>query len=193
LVFVTVGTDHHPFDRLMGWVDRWFEDGGGARARCMVQSGTSTPPHGAPWRAYLTHPEMDEAMAEAVCVVCHGGPTTIADAARHGKKPVIVPRLKALGEHVDDHQVAYTQWIGTQQEIEVVTSEERLRALLDLAISNPNALRTQSKEIETDRAVRLIGTWIDELVSRPRSGVLRRIRQGRGEREPGVDGEDGHR
>ena len=28
LVFVTVGTDHHPFDRLMDWIDRW-----GARRR----------------------------------------------------------------------------------------------------------------------------------------------------------------
>jgi UDP-N-acetylglucosamine transferase subunit ALG13 len=188
---VTVGTDHHPFDRLMGWVDRWFEDGGAARARCLVQSGTSRPPHRAPWRAYLTNPEMQEAMAEAVCVVCHGGPTTIADAARHGKKPVVVPRRKALGEHVDDHQVAYAEWIGSQQEIEVVTSEERLRALLDLAVSDPDALGTPSKTIETDRAVRLIEAWIDELVSRPRSGVSWRIRQRRGERAPRFDGEEG--
>ena len=25
LVFVTVGTDHHPFDRLIHWMDRWLE------------------------------------------------------------------------------------------------------------------------------------------------------------------------
>ena len=23
LVLVTVGTDHHPFERLIGWIDRW--------------------------------------------------------------------------------------------------------------------------------------------------------------------------
>ena len=26
LVFVSVGTDHHPFDRLIGWVDAWLPD-----------------------------------------------------------------------------------------------------------------------------------------------------------------------
>ena len=168
LVFVTVGTDHHPFDRLIEWIDRWFDDGGGRRARCLVQSGTSRPPAHAPWRPYLTAQEMEAAMSEAACVVCHGGPTTIIDAGRHGRKPIVVPRQKSLGEHVDDHQAAFVDWIATQQEIEVVDGEERLRALIDHAVSDPTALSVTSTLVETGRAVRLIESWIDELVSRPR-------------------------
>lgn len=60
LVFVTVGTDYHPFDRLVQWIDDWMIEGGGAaRARVFVQSGTSTPPRHAAWeklkigRAYV--------------------------------------------------------------------------------------------------------------------------------------------
>jgi UDP-N-acetylglucosamine transferase subunit ALG13 len=172
LVFVTVGTNHHPFDRLIEWIDRWFEDGGGRRARCLVQSGTSRPPAHAPWRPYLTADEMEAAMGEAACIVCHGGPTTIIDAGRHGRKPIVVPRLKSLGEHVDDHQVAFTGWIGTQQEIEVVGNEERLRALIDRAVSDPTTLSATPAPVETGRAVQLIEAWIDELVSRPRRRSL---------------------
>jgi len=43
LVLVTVGTDHHPFDRLVGWIDRWAPPG---RVRLVVQYGTAVPPRG---------------------------------------------------------------------------------------------------------------------------------------------------
>ena len=28
MIFVTVGTDHHPFDRLIEWTDAWAAEGG---------------------------------------------------------------------------------------------------------------------------------------------------------------------
>jgi UDP-N-acetylglucosamine transferase subunit ALG13 len=168
MVFVTVGTDHHPFDRLIEWIDRWFEDGGLRRARGMVQTGTSRAPRHAGWQPYLTHDQLQEHMRQATCIVCHGGPTTIVDAIGHGKRPIVVPRLKAMGEHVDDHQVAFVRWIETQQDIEVATTEERLRTLLDLAVSVPDSLAATSPPAETSRAIGLIESWIDDLVKRPR-------------------------
>ena len=53
LVFVSVGTDFHPFDRLCRWVDAWLADGGERVARCFVQTGTSTPPVHADHGQYL--------------------------------------------------------------------------------------------------------------------------------------------
>ena len=35
--FVTVGTDHHPFDRLVNWVDSWTTDGEGRHALVKVE------------------------------------------------------------------------------------------------------------------------------------------------------------
>jgi diacylglycerol kinase (ATP) len=48
LLLVTVGTDHHPFDRLVRWVDGWLdgETGQAAGLRCLMQTGTSAPPGG---------------------------------------------------------------------------------------------------------------------------------------------------
>ena len=50
LVFVTVGTDHHPFDRLCGWADAWVAGARHPEVPWFVQSGTSQAPEAAPYR-----------------------------------------------------------------------------------------------------------------------------------------------
>ena len=63
LLLVTVGTDHHPFDRLVRWAEAWL-DGHPGRLRCLMQTGTSAPPAGgAEWQAYLEYDALQEAMA----------------------------------------------------------------------------------------------------------------------------------
>jgi UDP-N-acetylglucosamine transferase subunit ALG13 len=94
LVFVSVGTDYHPFDRLSRWMDGWLEAGGAGVARCFVQTATSAVPRLAEHRQYLGHAEMEAMVREAAVVVCHGGPGTIMLAATLGKRPIVVPRRK---------------------------------------------------------------------------------------------------
>ena len=55
-VFVTVGTDDHPFNRLIRWIDRWLEAGGRERASCFIQFGTSEAPRGRVAPNELEHP-----------------------------------------------------------------------------------------------------------------------------------------
>src|SRR5262245_33267842 len=104
LVFVTVGTDHHPFDRLCAWFDEWMLTGRHRGMDCLVQSGTSKPPVVAPSADYVRYDEMVASMERSVAVVCHGGPATIMDARRYGRVPIVLPRSADLGEHVDNHQ-----------------------------------------------------------------------------------------
>jgi UDP-N-acetylglucosamine transferase subunit ALG13 len=140
LVFVTVGTDHHRFDRLVGWVDAWLERGASVRARCLVQSGTSAVPRVATSRDYLPHAEMEAAVREAVAIVCHGGPGTIMLCRALGKKPIVVPRLRGLGEHVDDHQVLFTKRLAAEGEISLATSGAEMGGLIDRALTDPTSL-----------------------------------------------------
>jgi UDP-N-acetylglucosamine--N-acetylmuramyl-(pentapeptide) pyrophosphoryl-undecaprenol N-acetylglucosamine transferase len=49
--------------------------------------------------------ELEEAISEADAVVCHAGIGSALSALEAGRCPVLVPRLKAHGENVDDHQV----------------------------------------------------------------------------------------
>jgi UDP-N-acetylglucosamine--N-acetylmuramyl-(pentapeptide) pyrophosphoryl-undecaprenol N-acetylglucosamine transferase len=48
--------------------------------------------------------EMEEALAKADAVVCHAGIGSALSALEAGRCPILVPRRKAFGENVDDHQ-----------------------------------------------------------------------------------------
>jgi UDP-N-acetylglucosamine transferase subunit ALG13 len=137
LVFVTVGTDHHPFDRLVHWIDEWLAAGGAERARCLVQVGRSTPSRLAESVEYLGYDDMRRVAEEAAAVVTHGGPGSIALATSVGKRPVVVPRQKDLGEHVDDHQLVFTRRIAADAKIELAETEDAFRAALERALKAP--------------------------------------------------------
>jgi UDP-N-acetylglucosamine transferase subunit ALG13 len=162
-VFVTVGTDHHPFDRLVRWVDAWLENGDGRQVRCLVQHGTSASPSHAERSDYLTYDAMCAAIDAADVVVCHGGPGTIMLAAHTGKVPIVVPRLRQLGEHVDDHQLFFTRRVANEGTIALAEDEGRFRALLERALVTPLPRRTIAGP-STEQTVRRFEAIIDELV-----------------------------
>ena len=132
-IFVTVGTDHHPFDRLIGWTDDALRR---VSADCFVQFGTSQSPSMCPGAAYLTHEEISERIAGADAIVCHGGPGTIIDCLRSGTMPIVVPRRHSEGEHVDDHQVRFTARLEESAYIKVAHSSVELTELLETALQD---------------------------------------------------------
>ena len=153
-LFVTVGTDHHPFDRLIGWVDSWLANGSNGTG-AFVQYGTSQPPRLAAGEEYLPHDEMDRRIASAKAIVCHGGPGTIIDCMRSGTKPIVVPRRHALGEHVDDHQVRFTSRLEEEGYIKVAADERQLGALLrDALDGSPDFVARQTDDVVKDTVER---------------------------------------
>jgi UDP-N-acetylglucosamine transferase subunit ALG13 len=139
-VFATVGTDHHPFDRLIEWVDRWTTAREGA-VDILVQAGTAQPPGNVAWTPFLTHEQTTEALHRATAVVCHAGPGTVMSCRSIGLIPIVVPRTVRLGEHVDDHQVLFARRLAQRDQIRVAESASQLGALLDRAIEEPAAFR----------------------------------------------------
>jgi UDP-N-acetylglucosamine transferase subunit ALG13 len=176
LLLVTVGTDHHPFDRLVRWADAWLGAHPGA-LRCLMQTGTSGAPTGAAaeWRAYLEFGALQEAMASAAAVVCHGGPGTILGARHMGAVPIVVPRQHRLGEHVDDHQVAFSRRLAAEGGgIHLAETETDLHRLLDRVAAEPAAFRAGPEDRATTTAVREFGRLVDGLVGDrpwPRAGA----------------------
>jgi UDP-N-acetylglucosamine transferase subunit ALG13 len=169
LLLVTVGTDHHPFDRLVRWVDAWFGSGR-VGVRCLMQTGTSAPPAGsAAWQAYLEFDALQAAMREATVVVCHGGPGTILGARHAGAIPVVVPRQARLSEHVDDHQVLFTRRLADAGGVFLAESEAGLHALLDRAVAEPAAFRAPFLDRGLDGAVRSFQRLVDDLIASPRA------------------------
>ena len=154
LVFVTVGTDHHPFDRLMAWVDRWLEAGPPGPVRCLVQTGTSRPPRRAVHRDYISYQEMETNLSEASAVVCHGGPGTVMMCRWAGRIPIVVPRRHDLGEHVDDHQVLFAKRLASEGELRLAEDEAAFRASLERALRGDGVVDLRPEHRAMDAVAR---------------------------------------
>ncbi len=107
--FVAVGTRREPFDRLLEFVDDAVA-AGLLPGPVTAQSGHSSyaPRHYATV-AWLTPDQVETAARRARFVVCHSGSGIIGAALRNGRRPLVLPRLRCNGEHVDDHQLQIAQ------------------------------------------------------------------------------------
>lgn len=164
-VFVTVGTDHHPFDRLMGWVDAWLLATGSA-VRCLVQSGTSRAPEVAPWEGYLAHDAMFEHLREAAVVVTHGGTGSLMLCRHLGILPIAVPRTRRLGEHVDDHQVRFVRRLAQDGDVLVAETEPVFRRLMDRGVADPGSLRIPPRDGRVAEVVQRFEELVGPLLER---------------------------
>ena len=164
LLFATVGTDHHPFDRLMAWLDSWL-DARRPHVRCLVQRGTSTEPRHAESIDYLGYDPMQDALRQASGVVCHGGPGTIMLAVAAGQRPIVVPRTRRLGEHVDDHQIAFGRRMASQGVIALAESEDRFRELLEETLERPPRVAAPAASSAVAETVARFEELVTRLVS----------------------------
>lgn len=104
MIFVTVGTNEAPFDRLVAATALL-----GARERVVVQYGSSrVRPEGVECLEFIPFERLTELVREARVVVTHAGVGSILVSLLNDKHPVVVPRRKRFGEAVDDHQVPLT-------------------------------------------------------------------------------------
>jgi UDP-N-acetylglucosamine transferase subunit ALG13 len=65
-------------------------------------------------------------LKKARITITHGGPATIFLALEYSKNlPLVIPRLKALEEHVNDHQLIFTKYLATKRIIKLYSSDEK--------------------------------------------------------------------
>jgi UDP-N-acetylglucosamine transferase subunit ALG13 len=162
LVAVLLGTDHHPFDRLIDFAQSaaawttvdWF-----------VQHGYTDRPTHLPCAEMLAVDELGELLTQARAVVTHGGPGLIMEARVAGHVPVVVPRDPAYQEHVDDHQIRFTARIARDGVIRLATTREDFETALARALiagrEEPGPSATPS------RFTARIGTLVDGLRGAP--------------------------
>lgn len=139
LVFVTVGTDHHRFDRLMDAIEKWGAQNPGVRI--VVQHGTGRAIDGMECSPYLTPPRFRELLGSADAVVCPGGPGAIMEARAAGLRPIVMPRRAHLEEHVDDHQLTFSRFLAAHDLVTLAEEGDELLRALDLVLGEPDAHR----------------------------------------------------
>jgi UDP-N-acetylglucosamine transferase subunit ALG13 len=126
LIFVTVGTHHQPFQRLLDAL------GSLQPAELVVQYGSGKEPadvaRAVPFMGFA---EMLDHFERAEHVVTHAGVGSILCARRCGHVPVVVPRERRYGEHVDDHQVELTRALENRGSVVALRDLERLSTAIE--------------------------------------------------------------
>lgn len=173
---VTVGTDHHRFDRLMNWLERWNARNPGA-VRWVVQHGSSRPMAGAEGFAIKARADVLELLLDADVVVTQGGPGGIKDSRECGTVPIVVPRLSKLDEVVDDHQVAFARQLCAKGLLVAAESEAELHAALDRAVADPAEFRVDATSSDVTETVARFAAAVDEMLARKPARVTRRMRR----------------
>jgi UDP-N-acetylglucosamine transferase subunit ALG13 len=163
-VLVTVGTDHHPFDRLVDWVDAWAL--AHPEVDVFVQHGTAHAPTVASGAALIQPDELHARVDAAVAVVTHGGLSSIMETRAAGLLPLVVARDPERGEHVDGHQQRFTVYQEELGRIRLLRTEAELHAALDEALVDPSTVRLPPTSTDVSAAVAEVGGLIEDLVAR---------------------------
>jgi len=121
MIFVTIGTDEHPFPRLLREVENLVKKEV-IKEEVVIQSGHTEFSSGVIKKVYSILPfdKFVEYIKNARIVITHGGPGSIMLALSSGKVPIVVPRRKEFGEHVDDHQIKFARFLEEKQKIILV-------------------------------------------------------------------------
>ena len=123
MIFVTVGTHEQQFNRLVKKVDE-LKGSGVLQEEVIIQTGYSTyEPINCIWKKLFSYSEMNRLVTDARIVITHGGPSSFIAPLQQGKMPIVVPRQKEFGEHVNDHQVTFCKEVQARQKNIVVIED----------------------------------------------------------------------
>lgn len=176
-IVVSLGTDHHKFDRLVDWIEEWLSLAEHPPA-CLIQHGASRQPVLAAARDRMPRPELLLLYENATVVVVQGGPGSILDARSVGHIPIAVPRRPELHEVVDGHQIAFTRTMAKAGEAIAAESPQELFRALDAALLHPESVRTPPRTSHPEIAGQKLQDELEHLAGSHTGPIaLRRLRQ----------------
>lgn len=160
MVFVTVGTHEQPFNRLIQKIDQLKKDGI-IEDDVFIQTGFSTyEPKYCQWSKLIAYQDMIQYVEDARIVITHGGPASFIMPLQIGKIPIVVPRQKRFGEHVNDHQIEFVR--NVVERMGTVICVENIEMLGDI-INNYDKFADRMKNRMSSNNVRF-NSAIEKLV-----------------------------
>ncbi len=142
MILVLLGTENFPFNRLLEYMDVLIEEGSLDGDQVFAQRG-STDAKTAHFKstALLDFEALCEQIRAARLIISHAGAGTCLLAMRLGKRPIVVPRRANLGEHIDDHQLEFSQRLAREGHVLCAEGLEELRDHIKRELSrNPTKL-----------------------------------------------------
>jgi len=158
-IFVTVGFETFPFDRLLQAIHKGLQRRL-IRGEVSIQIGHSrceVPAHES--YRFLGFDELVVRIKEADIVISHAGVGTTLLCLTLGKTPILFPRQSRFHEHVDDHQIQFARKMESQGKALVAYDEDDLfdkishyasfvkRTFRSLAEEKSDSLRSTLEEI----------------------------------------------
>ena len=74
----------------------------------------------------ISYEKMNQLIDESNIIITHGGPATFMGVIAKGKIPIVVPRQKKFGEHVNDHQLEFCNKVKQYYPIIVINDIKKL-------------------------------------------------------------------
>lgn len=149
MIFATVGTNEAAFDRLVTAVGSLELD-----EELVLQRGSSTVDvRHATVYDFLSFEEMVEHIRSARAVVSHAGVGSILVALANGKQPIVIPRVKKLGEAVDDHQLIFARRFAAEGFVTLAEPSTLAAAIGARRSDTPTRPETTAALTEEIRAV----------------------------------------
>ncbi|MCG8430062.1 MAG: hypothetical protein MJA29_02670 [Candidatus Omnitrophica bacterium] len=128
MIFVSVGTHEQDFSRLIKTLDG-LKGNGVIREDMLMQTGFSLyEPQNCRFKKIFCYDDFVRLVEQSRIFITHGGPGSIFLGLRSGKIPIVVPRYRSLGEHVDDHQVHFARYLESVNRVLAVYEIDKLAA-----------------------------------------------------------------
>lgn len=166
MIFVTLGSQKFPMNRLLEEVDRLLADGF-IHDEVIGQVGYSDYPASFPCKPFMENEEFKQYLYDADLVITHAGTATIIKAAKEKKRIIVVPRLAKYGEHVDDHQMQIADMF---EEAGLLVKCEDTGNLKE-AIEEAMQMTPPGYQSNTDRFLQTLDDAIKELTTNKRKQV----------------------
>ncbi len=164
LIFLAIGNWHKGFDRLVKAVDE-LRATGIITEDVIAQIGQGKySPTNLEAIDYCSPDEFENLIYRAKLVISHAGIGTIAQAIKHCKPVVVVPRKASLGEHFDDHQFTTAKQLEVEGKILVAYEVSELPTKIEEAKTF-----VPLKEESSEKIIQVVKEFIDNLAAEKRS------------------------
>lgn len=123
MIFITLGNQNFPFDRLLGKVEKAIKEGV-IKEEVFVQTGYTVFKSDL-FRTveFLGKKEFNDKIAESSFVISHAGTGSIISCLKKKKKVIVAARLSKFNEHIDNHQLEILNAFGQKEMIVTLNAE----------------------------------------------------------------------
>ena len=133
-VFVPLGTQKFQFNRLIEALNGLVREGVYGPNEIIVQSAVYETEPLFIHLGVIDHALFDSYIRDADIVITHSGVNSIMTCMNLHKRLIIAPRLKEMGEHVDNHQVEIASVMERKYGVTILRDMSLIKDAIDEAL-----------------------------------------------------------